>query len=274
MLWSINHDVYHAVSRMLCATDILALVDAGADVNEVEGAGNTPLHSAAYEGWAEGVQLLLQLGAKVNASNNAGDTPWHWATNMGHQEVAQLLEQVGLAGEPAQYSLVYIRSIVPCSSLIVCVRASTSCTAFLSALVRTIWWYQCCVALAPWVTSVNACTAASLLPVSVHLCCLLVPYDWVSPQSHGPWMPTEFCDLYLQNGASKQKGPVLVQEHVPKVKVSKGDTEQQEGTVCLNMCVCSGGQQHSTYMCTCVRPVCVGGGGGWGGTFISMTRAS
>jgi ankyrin repeat protein len=41
-------------------------VDAGADINEVEAAGNTPLHSAAFEGWAEGVELLLQLGAKVH----------------------------------------------------------------------------------------------------------------------------------------------------------------------------------------------------------------
>lgn len=57
-------------------TEIVQLVDAGADVNEVEAAGNTPLHSAAFEGWLEGAQLLLQLGAKVNASNNAGDTPW------------------------------------------------------------------------------------------------------------------------------------------------------------------------------------------------------
>jgi ankyrin repeat protein len=53
--------------------EVLRLVqEAGEDVNEVEAAGNTPLHSAAFEGWAEGVELLLRLGAKVNASNNAG----------------------------------------------------------------------------------------------------------------------------------------------------------------------------------------------------------
>jgi ankyrin repeat protein len=61
---------------LLCTAAIVQLVDAGFDVNEVEAAGNTPLHSAAFEGWLEGAQLLLQLGAKVNASNNAGDTPW------------------------------------------------------------------------------------------------------------------------------------------------------------------------------------------------------
>jgi len=65
-----------AACMLACPADIVQLVDAGADVNEVEAAGNTPLHSAAFEGWLEGAQLLLQLGAKVNASNNAGDTPW------------------------------------------------------------------------------------------------------------------------------------------------------------------------------------------------------
>lgn len=108
--------------------DVVQLVDGGADVNEVEAAGNTPLHSAAFEGWLEGAQLLLQLGAKINASNNAGDTPWvttpytdsgskrerdncslntaltavvvaaapcqHWATNMGHTELVAFLEAV------------------------------------------------------------------------------------------------------------------------------------------------------------------------------------
>ena len=47
-------------------------MEAGHSVVEVEAAGNTPLHNAAYEGWQEGVELLLSLGAKVNASNNAG----------------------------------------------------------------------------------------------------------------------------------------------------------------------------------------------------------
>ena len=44
---------------------ILKAVDAGESVNEVEGAGNTPLHNAAYEGWLEGVELLISLGAKA-----------------------------------------------------------------------------------------------------------------------------------------------------------------------------------------------------------------
>ena len=63
-------------------------------MNEVEAAGNTPLHSAAYEGWVEGIELLLSLGAKIDASNNAGDGAYHWAENMGHKEVMDLLVKV------------------------------------------------------------------------------------------------------------------------------------------------------------------------------------
>ena len=36
-------------------------VEAGEDVNEVEAAGNTPLHCAAYAGWEEGCELLMNL---------------------------------------------------------------------------------------------------------------------------------------------------------------------------------------------------------------------
>lgn len=79
---------------MSSAAAIVAAVDAGENVNEVEAAGNTPLHNAAYDGWIEGAELLLSLGAKINASNNAGDRPWHWARNMGHQDMMDFLVKV------------------------------------------------------------------------------------------------------------------------------------------------------------------------------------
>ena len=75
---------------------IKKLIKSGENVNEVEAAGNTPLHSAAYEGWLEGVEKLLSLGAKIDASNNAGDRPYHWAENMGHKEVMDFIVQVCL----------------------------------------------------------------------------------------------------------------------------------------------------------------------------------
>ena len=80
--------------------EVVSLLDQGVDVNEVEAAGNTALHFAAYEGWGEGVELLLSLGAKINASNNAGDRPWHWAQNMGHEDIQDLLVKVTLHPKP------------------------------------------------------------------------------------------------------------------------------------------------------------------------------
>lgn len=76
------------------AAAIVKAVDAGENVNEVEAAGNTPLHHAAFEGWLQGAELLLSLGAHINASNNAGDRPWHWARNMGYDDMMEMLEQV------------------------------------------------------------------------------------------------------------------------------------------------------------------------------------
>eukprot|EP00798_Chlamydomonas_sp_ICE-L_P028998 gene28998-32191_t len=88
------------IHRAVCNRDVdlirqLTSPESGYSVNEVEAAGNTPLHNAAFEGWEEGVELLIELGAKVNASNNAGDTPWHWASNMGHSGVMELLQKKG-----------------------------------------------------------------------------------------------------------------------------------------------------------------------------------
>ena len=84
-------------------------MDEGEDINEVEAAGNTPLHNAAYEGWLQGAELLLSLGAKIDASNNAGDRPWHWARNMGHDDMMHMLEQVTVA--VCNVSSLLIRSI-------------------------------------------------------------------------------------------------------------------------------------------------------------------
>ena len=78
-----------------CAGIIKAINEDGCDVNEVEAAGNTPLHNCAYAGWIEGAELLLKMGAKVNASNNAGDRPVHWALNMRQDDMVTFLEKVG-----------------------------------------------------------------------------------------------------------------------------------------------------------------------------------
>lgn len=83
------------------------LVKAGADVNSVDSAGQTPLHAAAFWGWNAAVQFLIDHGANVNAKNTRGLTPVDAAMGRNggnsrqgaridvHQDTADLLAKVG-----------------------------------------------------------------------------------------------------------------------------------------------------------------------------------
>ncbi|XAR61262.1 hypothetical protein NMG60_11034909 [Bertholletia excelsa] len=63
----------------------------GAEVNERDQNGWTPLHRAAFKGRAEGVELLLGNGARVDLADNDGRTPLHLAIEAGHLQIARQL---------------------------------------------------------------------------------------------------------------------------------------------------------------------------------------
>ena len=86
--------LHHAVMNRDMELCLKLLAD-GQDINEVEGAGNTPLHFAAYEGWCQGIEMLVTKGAKINATNNAGDSAWVWAWNTRDPEAIEMLEKLG-----------------------------------------------------------------------------------------------------------------------------------------------------------------------------------
>jgi len=69
------------------------LLEAGADVNAINPAGDTPLIEASNRGHTEIVErLLAKEEINVNMHNNAGDTALHNASRNGHTEiVAKLL---------------------------------------------------------------------------------------------------------------------------------------------------------------------------------------
>ena len=82
------------------------LVEIGADVNEANSGGETPLHAAAYTGADEIVQFLVEQGAKVDSRNQVGETPWSMAEGIsadpnradlyaGHKKTANLLVELG-----------------------------------------------------------------------------------------------------------------------------------------------------------------------------------
>ncbi len=70
---------------------ITALLAGGADVNEKNADGLTPLHYAAAIGLLPVAKLLLEKGADVNAVDNRKVTPLFFATQEGHAEIVKLL---------------------------------------------------------------------------------------------------------------------------------------------------------------------------------------
>ena len=72
-----------------------ALVEQGADVNEAEGDGMTPLHWASYWGDLETVDLLIGAGADANAAGDLGVTPLWTTAERGDVAIAQKLLDAG-----------------------------------------------------------------------------------------------------------------------------------------------------------------------------------
>ncbi|MHB0938559.1 MAG: ankyrin repeat domain-containing protein [Armatimonadota bacterium] len=65
------------------------------DITTRDAEGRTPLHLAAFFGYAETVhKMLLQL-ADVNARDDGERTPGHWPAYKGHLEVMTLLLESG-----------------------------------------------------------------------------------------------------------------------------------------------------------------------------------
>ena len=75
-----------------------ALLAAGADVNDPNDRGWTPLHAAAYANQEEIAAALIQRGADLDAeAHGSGGTPLIAALFWGHREVADLLGRHSVA---------------------------------------------------------------------------------------------------------------------------------------------------------------------------------
>lgn len=75
------------------ATGIYLLLDAGAKIDTVDPAGDTPLHEAAMLGSVRGAEALLARGARVNVKNREGKTPLALAKTRESQALIQLLSK-------------------------------------------------------------------------------------------------------------------------------------------------------------------------------------
>jgi len=65
------------------------------DVDARDNDGRSPLHWAAYKGYADPIRLLLVLDASFSAADKEGCTPLHWAAIKGNGEACTVLLQGG-----------------------------------------------------------------------------------------------------------------------------------------------------------------------------------
>ncbi|MFH1882965.1 MAG: ankyrin repeat domain-containing protein [Planctomycetota bacterium] len=71
------------------------LIAKGANVNAKDNWNWTPLHSAAYYGNKDIVELLIAKGADVTARDGDSRTPLWYAKDKGHAEIVSLLRKHG-----------------------------------------------------------------------------------------------------------------------------------------------------------------------------------
>ena len=73
----------------------MELVAKGADVNQAQADGTTPLHWAVYRFDRELVQTLLKKGARVNTINRYGASPLSESVRVANLEITEMLLEAG-----------------------------------------------------------------------------------------------------------------------------------------------------------------------------------
>jgi ankyrin repeat protein len=86
----------HIAAKNGNVEEVRRLIESGADVNEKDQYGNTPLHSSINELVdIELPELLITHGADVNEKDQTGRAPIHLATNFQHKKLVELLIEHG-----------------------------------------------------------------------------------------------------------------------------------------------------------------------------------
>ncbi|MFH1884082.1 MAG: DUF6263 family protein [Planctomycetota bacterium] len=81
----------HDAARDGDIDQVQLLISKGADVNEKNRMGWTPLHTAVQNRRQALIELLIAKGADINATNNRGQTPLMAAIDIGQKDAVELL---------------------------------------------------------------------------------------------------------------------------------------------------------------------------------------
>lgn len=87
--------VARAKKPMSAAARARSMPLAPVDLASRDPEGRTPLHVAAFFGYASSVYRMLEQHADVNARDNGERTPGHWSAYKGYQDVVKLLIDSG-----------------------------------------------------------------------------------------------------------------------------------------------------------------------------------
>ncbi len=96
-------DIFFERSAEASLEAVEILLGAGADVDEANPAGDTPMHAAAANGFTAVIELLADRGAKLNAKNQRDQTPLALTSGRGapgstatnREKAATLLRELG-----------------------------------------------------------------------------------------------------------------------------------------------------------------------------------
>jgi ankyrin repeat protein len=83
------------IQNVWLSNEVEALIDAGADVNRIDGNGDTPLILASESPEPDCVKLLLATGADVNETAHMGETALTVAAQVGNLEIVKELLNAG-----------------------------------------------------------------------------------------------------------------------------------------------------------------------------------